>query len=143
MLKICHARPINSSRMIQNLQNLLRSLEERRRALRMPLLIVARRSSVSLRTVYRALRDFDGSVSAASVYAIAGALVAEIALRTRGSADEVLKEQVRKKAWKIARMTQATAAMEGQAVSLMEQRRLANELARRLQAVGSPAQIWE
>jgi DNA-binding LacI/PurR family transcriptional regulator len=123
-------------------EDLLRNLEKRRQGIKMPLSIVARRSGVSLSTVYRVLRRFDGSVSATSVCAIAEALMAQIGLRTSKSDDKVLIEQVRMKARKITGMTQATAAMEGQAVNSAAQGRLATQLARRLLAVGTPRQIW-
>lgn len=123
------------------LRDILARLEERRAELRMPMAVLARRSNVNLRTVYRVLRAGDASASVKIVEAIAEALRMRIDLRPEVSSERLLLDRARQTARKLAEMTQATAALEGQAVNTRERLKLERMFVHKLMA-GTSQQLW-
>jgi len=100
----------------KNVQTWLAGLEKQRRALKMPLHILAERANISRATVCRILKEKRASSSLESVLAIAGALGAEIELRIPDP-EKIVEQQIRKRAKRIVRMVQGTMALEGQGIT--------------------------
>ena len=123
------------------LPDILQQLEARRIELRMPLAVVARRSGISLSTVYRVLKYRDESVSMAAVTAVADSLAARAVATPIQSADRVLRLQAAAKARRMASAMQGTAALEGQAVGKSVQKRAERMIIAKLLA-GPAADLW-
>ena len=121
--------------------SLLAQLESRRRELRMPMKVLARKSKVSLRTAYRVLGENDGSASLEIVAALAAALKVRLDCRQEISSEAFVRKQAKLKAHKMAGMTQGSAALEGQAVSRAEQQKLERALTLQL-ITGSASKLW-
>ena len=94
--------------------SIFQQLEKRRRELRMPRTILAKRSGVSLPTVNRVLSGHHNRVTFENVLAIAKALGMEITMLQQGTSCEFREKQATKKARKLVRLVQGTSALEGQ-----------------------------
>ena len=121
--------------------DLLEQLEARRRDLRMPMAVVAQRSKLSVPTVYRVLKQQDTSASLSVVMAIAKVLHVNVTGRIVLSAEFWIIKRAKWKAHQMASMAQGTAALEGQAVSVSEMRKLERILATKL-INGPPSYLW-
>ena len=108
----------------------------------MPVRILARRSQLSLRTLYRVLMEHDISVGLKTVVAIADALWLSLDFQHRFSAESVIRLQAIRKAVSLAEMAQGTAALEGQAVSAEQKRKLQRYLVLRL-INGPGSDLWD
>jgi hypothetical protein len=119
----------------------LEQLEARRAELRMPMRVLAHRSNLDIRKLYRALRDRNASTSIATVDAIARALWLELGTKNILSAEAAILWQAKLKARKLVAMTQGTSALEGQAVGAADMKRLERVLTARLVG-GRPSELW-
>jgi transcriptional regulator with XRE-family HTH domain len=99
-----------------NVRKWLEALDKQRRALKMPLHILADLAHVSRATVCRILKEKRTSSSLESVLAIASVLGAEVKLRLQ-KPEKLVEQQVRKRAKRIVRMVQGTMALEGQGIT--------------------------
>src|SRR5437588_3635688 len=97
-------------------QDWLEALDKQRRALKMPLNIVAKRAALSRATVCRILKEKRAGASLENVLAIAKVLGADFAFHFR-EPEQLVEEQVQKRAKKIARMVQGTMALESQGLT--------------------------
>lgn len=97
--------------------DILAELDLRRRELRMPVLVLAKRSGVPFRTVQRIIGGRHDKATWASVHALARALGLDLELRSVVDAESLREQQARKKAERLMRMVQGTAALEAQAVA--------------------------
>lgn len=119
----------------------LNDLDRRRRELGMGYAVLAKRSGVSLPTVYRILSGRHTAASWANVVAIAEALGMSAGFAPRVKADRLRHEQARQKAKRLVRMVQGTSGLEGQAVDADTIRRLENLTVHELLA-GSKQRLW-
>lgn len=94
----------------------LEALDKQRRALKIPLPILAERAKLSRATVCRILKEKRTSSSLESVLAVARVLGGEIELRIQDP-ELIIEQQIRKRAKKIAQMVQGTMALEGQGIT--------------------------
>lgn len=101
---------------VTNVRKWLESLDKQRRALKMPLHILAERAHLSRATVCRILKDKRTSSSLESVLAIASVLGAEVEFRIQ-EPEKLIEQQVQKRAKRIVRMVQGTMALEGQGIT--------------------------
>ena len=92
------------------------ALDKQRRALKMTLRSLAERAKVSRATVCRVLKGETAACSFASVLAIARALGAEFQLSLQ-EPEEMVEQEVQKRAKKIVDMVQGTMALEAQGVT--------------------------
>lgn len=100
--------------------HIFRELEKRRRELRMPLALLAKRSGVSLPTVNRILSGRHKGASFQNVLAIAAALDIEITAVRHGTSSEIRERQATSKARHLVRLVQGTSALEGQGLDQAE-----------------------
>lgn len=117
-----------------------RALDERRRALRMTLPQLARRSGVSQATVARVLRG-EPTVALGHVSAVADALGMEVRLQPRASVESLLRRAARMKAERAVALVQATSALEGQGLSRHQFDAMVDRTTRELQATGGKT-LW-
>jgi transcriptional regulator with XRE-family HTH domain len=130
------------------------ALEARRRELKMSRATLARRSGVSMPTIFRLLTAEDGLENAhlRCVLAIAKALemvirfdpddpVEPLRFRPKRTADVVMEKEAKHKAERLVGMVQATSGLEGQAVSPATVKRMVRRTTCELVA-GSPRRIW-
>ncbi|HEY7153680.1 MAG TPA: hypothetical protein VH575_06955 [Gemmataceae bacterium] len=99
-----------------NVQKWLEALDKQRRALKMPLHILAERAHLSRATVCRILKEKRTSSSLENVLAVANVLGAEANLHIQDP-EKFVEQQVQKRARKIVRMVQGTMALEGQGIT--------------------------
>jgi len=122
--------------------DILVDLDRRRRELRMPLRVLAKRSGVSLSTAQRVL---EGSTNArlGTILALAETLGAEPlrGFKFSKSAEAMQREEARAKADRLAGLAQGTAALEGQAVPPGVRLRVRRRIAYKLLA-GPPVRLW-
>lgn len=97
-------------------KSLLIALDKQRRALKMPLDVLAERAELSRATVCRILQEKRASSSLANVLAIAGVLGARPAWNIQ-KPDDLVEQQVQEQAKKIAQMVQGTMALESQGLT--------------------------
>ncbi len=112
----------------------------RRRRLGMTHTALAARSGVAEPTVKRILGGRGGGASFANVAAIAAALGVTVRFG-ESDPDDMRREQAHKKAERIARMVQATSALEAQAVDAKTFRRLVERTRREL-LTGPRRRLW-
>ncbi|MFZ4431534.1 MAG: helix-turn-helix domain-containing protein [Phycisphaerales bacterium] len=115
-------------------------LKHRREALGMSHATVAARSGVSEPTVKRILGGQLAEASFANVVAIAEALGMTVGLGET-DAEELCRQQARRKAEQIARLVQGTSALESQAVDQTAYERLVERSFHELMA-GSRRRLW-
>jgi transcriptional regulator with XRE-family HTH domain len=101
---------------VTNMHDWLESLDKQRRALKMPLPVLAQLAGVSRATVCRILKERKTSSSLESVFAIARVLGAEVEVRIQDP-EKLIEEEVQKRAKKIVRMVQGTMALESQGIT--------------------------
>jgi hypothetical protein len=94
----------------------LETLDMQRRALKMPINALANLSGLSRATVHRMLTEKRPSSHLDNVFAIAQVLGATPELRVE-AADEFVERHIELQAQEIARMVQATMALESQGIS--------------------------
>ena len=99
-----------------DVQQWLEALEHQRRALKMPLPILAQRAKLSRATVCRILKEKRLTASLENVLAIARVLGAEIAVHLQ-TPEDVIEQEVQKRAKKIVQMVQGTMALEAQGIT--------------------------
>jgi transcriptional regulator with XRE-family HTH domain len=119
----------------------LNDLNQRRRDLGMSYAALAKRSGVSLPTVYRILSGGHEAASWTNVVAIADALGVCAGFAPRVKADRLRYEQARQKAKRLVRMVQGTSGLEGQAVDADAIRSLEAQTVHELLA-GSRQRLW-
>jgi hypothetical protein len=117
------------------------TLNRRRVAIGMSCRVLAVRSGVSEPTVKRILGGRLGEASFANVAAIAAAIGVPIGM-VEVDADELCREQARRKAERVARLVQGTIALEAQAVDAAAYERLVEKSYHELMA-GSRRRLWE
>src|SRR5262245_60681708 len=98
------------------LQSWLGALDKQRRALKMPLDVLAERAELSRATVCRILQEKRTSSSLQNVFAIAQALGAQFKLDL-AEPEELVEQQVQERAKKIVQMVQGTMALESQGIT--------------------------
>ncbi len=119
--------------------DILRELAERRRLLKMPVEVLARRGGVSVRTTKRILAG-NTHVAFGSVLAVARAL--GMGDLHRGEDIVAMRQrQAREKAEKLIKMVQATSALEGQAVDRAAESHMIARTVRDLLS-GPAAALW-
>ena len=99
-----------------NVQKWFAALEKQRRALKMPLHILAERAKLSRATVCRILKEKRIASSLESVLALARALGAEVELHIENP-EKLVEQQIQKRAKRIVLMVQGTMALEGQGIT--------------------------
>jgi transcriptional regulator with XRE-family HTH domain len=124
-----------------NHQQLFEKLEKRRRALGLSQSALAERSGVSLPTVQRVLSGHSSAASFENTAAIAQALGMELDVFPVTPAQEILKQQARKKAERLVGLVQGTSALEAQAVSARHLGTMLKKTIRELLA-GSRRRLW-
>ena len=102
---------------------------------------IAARSGVSEPTVKRVFGGQIGAVSFGNVAAIAAAMGASIELMET-DADELSRDQARRKAEEVARLVQGTSALEGKAVDAAAYKRLVEKSYHELMA-GPRRRLWK
>ncbi len=115
-------------------------MERRRRSLRMSRSVLAQRSGVSLPTVNRVLSG-DENATYATLQSIAQALGLNFELKPTASDQDYAEQQAREKAERIARMVQATSALECQAVDRETFDEMVRQTVHELMA-GSRRRLW-
>jgi len=120
--------------------DLLESLKERRKALRMPFAALAQRAQLPLSTVKRLLSKNPRSPLFVHVAALAGALGAPLRFDPI-PVDQMIADQARKHARRLVGMVQGTMGLEHQAVSADVLSSLAEESAERLRK-GPRKKLW-
>jgi len=95
--------------------NILSEIEGRRRELGMSLASLARHAGLGTATVQRALRG-RGTDSLTTVRALAEAVGIKLGLVNGRSCDAIRREQARRKAKRITRLTIGNAALEGRKI---------------------------
>lgn len=116
------------------------TLEQRRKALEMPVAALARRSGLSRDTVVRILRGSGASPSLDNLQAIAAALGVEVSLTPISPASEFIDREARRKAKRLVRATQGNVALESQAVDGETIDRLVYKTANRI--ASSARKLW-
>ncbi len=101
---------------VPSVRKWLEALDKQRRALKMPLHILAERAQLSRATVCRILKEKRTSSSLESVMALASVLEAELEFRIQNQ-EKLVEEQIQKRAKRIVRMVQGTMALEGQGIT--------------------------
>jgi hypothetical protein len=101
---------------VTNIHDWLEALDKQRRALKMPLQVLAQLARVSRATVCRVLQERKTSSSLESVLAIARVLGAVVEVRVQDP-EKLIEEEVQKRAKKIVRMVQGTMALESQGIT--------------------------
>lgn len=97
-------------------QDWLAALDRQRRALKMPLIVLAKRAKVSRATICRMLKEKSASTSLQNVLAVARVLGAELGIQLQDP-ERIIEEQIQERAQRIARMVQGTMALEGQGIT--------------------------
>jgi transcriptional regulator with XRE-family HTH domain len=133
------------------LRVLLRSLEERRKKLKMPLDILAARSALSRATVCRILSGKHTSVSILNVAALAEALGVTVELRpteqgiglefTPTEVEDFVEKQAHYQAKRLVGMVQGTMGLEAQALDASSASELVDKTRRKL-ANSSWKKLW-
>src|SRR5712692_10055383 len=116
-------------------------LDARRRALRMSLEALARRSGVSKATVRRILLGDHEAASFANVLAVANALGLDLGVRQKSNPDQFMEQQAKQKAQRLVGMVQGTMGLEAQAVDRAVFQRMVNKTTHELLA-GPPRKLW-
>jgi hypothetical protein len=106
---------------VTNVHTWLEALDKQRRALKMPLHILAELTQLSRATVCRILKEKKTSSSLESVLTIARVLGAEFELRLQ-EPEKLVEQEVQKRAKKIVRMVQGTMAPRSQPFRLYRRR---------------------
>jgi len=101
---------------VTNIHDWLEALDKQRRALKMPLQVLAQLAQVSRATVCRILQERKTSASLESVLAIARVLGAVVEVSIQDP-EKLIEEEVQKRAKKIVRMVQGTMALESQGIT--------------------------
>ena len=116
-------------------------LDLRRRELKMPAAVLAKRSGLSLPTVQRILSGRHLNATWANVVALAAALGEEVVLRPMATSEDLREQQARRKAERLVKMVQGTSALEAQAV---EKERLEQMVRRSLHELlaGPARKLW-
>jgi transcriptional regulator with XRE-family HTH domain len=133
------------------LRAFLRSLEERRKKLKMPLDILAARSALSRATVCRILSGKHTSVSILNVAALAEALGVTVELRpteqgiglefTPTEVEDFVEKQAHYQAKRLVGMVQGTMGLEAQALDASSASELVDKTRRKL-ANSSWKKLW-
>ena len=126
--------------MQHNLPITVKSLQSRRKLLGIAFPSLAQRSGVPVPTVKRIFGGQIAQASFANIAAIANALGLSLALG-ESSADQLCRQQARKKAQQMARLVQGTSALESQAVDEKTYNRLVEKAFREILA-GPKRKLW-
>jgi transcriptional regulator with XRE-family HTH domain len=118
----------------------LPDLNSRRKALKMPVATVVRRSGVSPQTVYRILRGKWDNVRVDTILRVAAVLGISLEVGPV-DAEQFRREEAQRKARLVGRLTQGTMALEAQAVSPEVLVRIEERIATKLLA-GSGKKLW-
>ena len=118
----------------------VKSLQSRRKLLGIAFPSLAQRSGVPVPTVKRIFGGQIAQASFANIAAIANALGLSLALG-ESSADQLCRQQARKKARQMARLVQGTSALESQAVDEKTYNRLVEKAFREILA-GPKRKLW-
>ena len=123
-------------------KQIIRSLQRRRQSLQMPLQALAKRANLGSATVQRALCG-GPNVRLDTLVALVHSLGMRINVNVveAESRQEVLEEQSKRKAHRLAGMTQASAGLEGQAVSEDVRQDVEADYVHELMA-GSKMRLW-
>ena len=105
--------------MINAIQEWFNALNSQRKAIGMPLRILAKRSSLSKATVCRILTGKKSSASIENVVAIANVLEVSISIVPRNP-EKVVRLEVERRAKVVAELTQGTMALESQGLTEQE-----------------------
>src|SRR5262249_36263403 len=116
-------------------------LEERRKALKMPLNALAKRSGVSRSTAYRILRDRDEEASFKSIAAVANALGLAPNFEPVAEAEEFRFQEATRKARSLVGQVQATMGLEASAIDSSNLNRLIDKTAFQL-LDGPKRKLW-
>lgn len=127
---------------VANVQTWLDTLDKQRRALRMTLDVLAERANLSRATVCRILTEKRTSSSLQNVLAIASVLGAEFEIRLQ-EPEELVEQQVQKRAREIVRMVQGTMALEAQGITDASHLDQLVEIAAREIRAKPRKQLWE
>lgn len=127
--------------------NQLKSLESRRRALRISRAAIAKRTGLSLPTLNRILAG-EGNPTLETLAALASVLGVEFQITNHGlvikelcSAHEFRKLMAEQKALRLVRMVQGTAALEAQAVDKVQEQEMVERTIHEL-LVGPARRLW-
>jgi transcriptional regulator with XRE-family HTH domain len=131
---------MDTEKNMAEVRNILSELEERRRALGMPLRVLSTRSGLGMATVQRVLRQQKGE-RLDTLDRIAGVLGVQIGLVRPRTLQAIRREQAQKKARKLVSMAQASAALEEQAVDEKAVKKIERDITESLLR-GSRHQLW-
>ncbi len=121
-------------------QEILIELEARRKDLKMPRRVLARRSNLTTRTV-RGVLGGQKSPNLSTVLAIAQGLGAKIGIVRASRLSACRQRQARAKARRLVAMTQGSAALEVQAVDTDVIKRVERQVEAELLS-GPPLRLW-
>ena len=124
-----------------SIDTLCRSLNARRRELKMSFGVVAKRSGVSAPTVVRTLSGHNPNVSLENVAAIANALGMDVTLTERAPAIEIREQQACSKARRLSNIVQGTLGLESQAIDPSALDAIAKQTAHEL-LTGPARKLW-
>jgi transcriptional regulator with XRE-family HTH domain len=120
--------------------SLFKELDTRRRALRMTIPQLARRSGVSTATVSRVLRG-EPTVAVGHLTAVAKALGLEVGIVAQTSVKSLVQAAALAKARRAAALVQATSALEGQGLAGPQLEAMVDRTYRELQSHGGKT-LW-
>ncbi len=126
--------------MRDNIESILRDLDERRRILGMPVRVLAERCGVSVATVNRALAG-DTSARFSTIANLAKTLGVHLRLGKRAPIAGMLRKEAMQRADELVRMVQATSALEAQAIGADALRTMKEKIAANLLS-GSGHKLW-
>jgi transcriptional regulator with XRE-family HTH domain len=119
----------------------LQDLDARRRMLRMSYASLAKRSGVSIPTVYRILSGRNQTASFATIRALAQVLGLDLKFEEKVPIERLQEKEARRKAEHLVKMVQGTSGLEGQAVKMREYRQMLRQTIHELLA-GSKRKLW-
>ncbi|MBN2211296.1 MAG: helix-turn-helix transcriptional regulator [Sedimentisphaerales bacterium] len=122
-------------------------LEQRRRDLGLPYGVLSRRSGLGVATVQRTLNGVtEARMETLSAIALALGVTVHLGVDTNVTEhitlEQMLQQRAQEKALMLAGLAQASAGLEGQAVSEKTMQQAVKELERKLLA-GSKRKLWE
>jgi transcriptional regulator with XRE-family HTH domain len=120
---------------------LLRSLNQRRRALGLSYELLSKRSGVSRPTVQRILSGRHPAASFANIVSIANSLGLALRLESMVDAGDLKRDQAARKAKKLVDLVQGTSGLEGQAIDAKALDSMVKKTTRELLA-GPKRRLW-
>jgi transcriptional regulator with XRE-family HTH domain len=125
----------------KNQFNILAALNLRRKKLRMSYTVLAKKSGVSLPTLVRVLTGRTPDPGIKTVAAIAGAMGLGVTFEEQVTVPQLLEEQARRQARRLAAVVQGTFGLEAQAVDAATVQEITDQTVHELLA-GPARRLW-